>query len=124
MVSPLKDAQPSHRIVVNEFRLVKGRRACTFPTPGVGRFTAVWLSACTVREPTYWAETVVLLERAFWTARFHTSLYSTLKSWFTPFTPIAPLGLKVKILFIASVGVPGVLVTTLFRKNGIFSARF
>src|SRR6266705_2045277 len=97
------------------------------PTAGFGRFTAVELSAWTVLDPTYSSSTEVVCVTGFWTARFHTSLYSTEKLWLTAFAPIAPFGLKLKILFIVQGVEPHVaalLLTVLFRKNGIFSARF
>src|ERR1700674_1411657 len=99
-VSAWKSAQPSQRIVVNEFRLGLGRRAWIPPEPGRGRFTVVELSAWTVLDPTYSTCTDVLLVTGVCRVRFHTSLYSTEKLWLTPLAPIAPLGFWANILLV------------------------
>src|SRR5260370_19181727 len=108
-------------MVVNEFKLGYGR-----PAPGCGRLRAVELSAWTVRDPTYSNSMDVVLVTGFWTAMFHTSLYSTEKLWLTSFAPLAALGLKLKIWFILQGGVPHVPVlclTVLFRTHARVSAR-
>ncbi len=66
----------------------------------------------------------MLLLSDFCTVAFQTSLYSILKLWFTLLAPIAPFGFAAKMFVIVSVGVPVALLTVLFKKKGMFSARF